>query len=71
MKEYKYFYRAYDEHGQLFFSHRSNSAKRLLSLVKKESCASDGSMFALWYFARIEHNIPPYVEYRVACGDDL
>lgn len=34
MKQYKYFFKAYDENGQMFFFHRSNSASRLLKLAK-------------------------------------
>ncbi len=47
MKQYKYFFKAYDENGQMFFFHRSNSASRLLKLAEKASYDDSGDPLPL------------------------
>ena len=70
MKQYKYFYKVTDNNGQIIFNHRSDYAYRLLALASKESCDSDGNMFAAWYFGKVEHNIPENVVERVQVYGD-
>ena len=71
MKQYKYFFKAYDENGQMFFSHRSNSASRLLKLAEKASYDDSGEILSRWYCGRTEHNIPAEIQYRVCCGEKI
>lgn len=71
MKQYKYFFKAYDENGQMFFFHRSNSASRLLKLAEKSSHDDSGAIFCRWYCGRVEHNIPVEIQDRVFCGEKI
>ena len=71
MKQYKYFFKVYDENGHLFFSHRSNFASQLLKLAKKSSYDDSGEILFRWYCGRTEHNIPVEIQYRVYCGEKI
>lgn len=71
MKEYKYYFRATDEYGHVFFDHRSNYAYKLLAMARRESTCSDGSTSARWYFAKVETNITEDIQYRVYQGERI
>lgn len=69
--EKKWYLKVIDQLGIVLFDHKSNSAKRLLALYRKEAFASDGSLFADFYNATAKTNITDEIEYRVACGENL
>lgn len=69
--EKKWYLKVIGQLGIVLFDHKSNSAKRLLALYRKEAFASDGSLFANFYNATVETNITDEIEYSVACGENL
>lgn len=71
MEKKKWYLKIIDQLGIVLFDHKSNSAKRLLALYRKDAFASDGSLFANFYNATAETNITDEIEYRVACGEKL
>ena len=71
MEKKKWYLKVVDQLGIVRFDHKSSSAKRLLSLYRKESHDSDGNLFAFFYHATIETNITDEIEYRVSCGENL
>ena len=59
-----------DEHGNVIFNHQSDKAKRLLALYNKEAFSSDGNMWTVFYFGKMETNIPEEIRCAVSCGKD-
>lgn len=71
MEQKKWYLKITSKSGKVLFDHKSNSAKRLLALYRKESHDSDGNLFAAFYHATVETNITDEIEYRVSCGENL
>ena len=60
-----------DEYGNVIFNHKSDKAKRLITLYNKEAFSADGNMYQSFYFGTKETNITDEIFYAVSCGKDV
>lgn len=59
---YKYHIKIENEHGQIIFDRKGNSAKRLIRVYKKAAYSDQGNMYSEFYFGKSLADVPADVE---------